>query len=48
MGEGLGEGLPPPTTIDPNPCPLGTYETKMAAHTGKHLISTVLQKNRGL
>ena len=46
--EGLGGGLPPLTTIDPDPSPLGTYETKMATHTGKHLISIVLQKNMGL
>ena len=27
--------------------PLGTYETKMAALTGKYSMLTILRKNRG-
>ena len=31
---------------NPGVCTLHTFETKMAAHNGKHLISTILQKTR--
>ena len=37
--------LPPPTTLKPNACLLGTYETKMVVLTGKCLILTILRKN---
>ena len=40
--------LPPPTAINPDARPLGTYETKMGALTGNRSILTILQKNRGL
>ena len=39
---------PPPTAVSSDTDPLGTYETKMAARTGKRLIVTILRKNRGL
>ena len=37
---------PPPTTVSPDTHPLGTYETKMTACTGKRSILTILRKNR--
>ena len=40
--------LPPPTTLNPNACLLGTYETKMVVLTGKCSILTILRKNKEL
>ena len=41
--------LPPfPHHFKPDARPLSTDETKMATHTGKLLILTILQKNRRL
>lgn len=40
--------LPPPTTLSPDTCLLGTYETKMVVHTGKCSILRILRKNREL
>ena len=38
--------LPPPTTLNPDTCPLITYnyETKMDVHTGKSSILMILWK----
>ena len=47
-GRGGGSRLPPPTAINPDTIPLGSYETKMAARTGKRAILKILRKNRGL
>ena len=40
--------LPPPIAINPDSRPLGTYETKVTARTGKRSILAILWKNRGL
>ena len=40
--------LPPPTTLNPNACLLGTYETKMVVLTAKGSILTILRKNKEL
>lgn len=38
--------LPPPTTLNPDACLLGTYQTKMVVHTGKCSILSILRKIR--
>ena len=40
--------LPPPTPLNPDAHPLGTYETKMVARTSERLILTILRENSGL
>ena len=40
--------LPPPTPLNPDAHPLGTYETKMTARLGERLILTILRENSGL
>ena len=40
--------LPPPTTLNTDPCLLGTYETNMVVLTGKCSILTILPKNTEL
>ena len=40
--------LSPSTAVYPDACPLGTYETKMAARTGKRSTLTIVRKHRGL
>ena len=40
--------LPAPTAINPDAGPLGTYETKMAARSGKRSILAIARKTRGL
>ena len=40
--------LAPPTPVNPDSHPLGTYETKMAARLGERLILTILRENSGL
>ena len=39
---------PPPTAINLMAYLLGTFEIKMAAHSSKHLICTILRNTRGL
>ena len=45
-GNGLGgcSRCPPPTAINADFRPLGNYETKKVARTGKHPILTILRK----
>ena len=40
--------LAPPTPINPDAHPLGTYETKVTARPGERLILTILRENSGL
>ena len=40
--------LPPPTTLNPDACLLGTYATKMVVLTGKCSILRILRKNKEL